>query len=61
MINWSKKLLNAFDFPSKLNNMNILSDYETFKATMTKDEIMAWFQKRLNRAPEPYDIYQVNL
>jgi hypothetical protein len=39
--------------------MNIFSDYETFKATMSKEEILAWFQKRLNRSPEAYDVYQV--
>ena len=38
---------------------NILSDYETFKATMNKDEILAWFHKRLNRTPEHFDVYQV--
>lgn len=48
---------NNLESNSKMNN--ILSDYETFKATMNKDEIMEWFQKRLNRAPEPFDVYQV--
>lgn len=38
---------------------SVLSDYESFKATMTKEEIILWFQKRLNKMPEPYDIYQV--
>jgi hypothetical protein len=41
------------------SKMNIFSDYETFKATMSKEEIMGWFQKRLNRSPEAYDVYQV--
>ncbi|KAI8910397.1 hypothetical protein EDD86DRAFT_190289 [Gorgonomyces haynaldii] len=26
---------------------------------MTKEEILAWFQKRLNRPAEAYDVYQV--
>ncbi|KAI8899895.1 hypothetical protein BC833DRAFT_584007 [Globomyces pollinis-pini] len=39
--------------------MNIFNDYESFKPTMSKEEIFAWFQRRLNRVPEAYDIYQV--
>ena len=26
---------------------------------MTREEVFNWFQQRLNRAPEPYDIYAV--
>jgi hypothetical protein len=39
--------------------MSVLTDYESFKTTMTKEEIFHWFQKRLNRQPEAFDIYQV--
>jgi hypothetical protein len=39
--------------------MNIFTDYETFKASMTKEEVLLWFQKRLNRTPEAFDVYQV--
>ncbi|KAJ3251550.1 hypothetical protein HK103_002266 [Boothiomyces macroporosus] len=39
--------------------MNIFTDYETFKTTMSKEEIYLWFQKRLNRTPEAFDVYQV--
>lgn len=34
-------------------------DFESFTATMTRDEIFEWFQKRLNRPPEAFDIYKV--
>jgi hypothetical protein len=36
-----------------------LNDYETFKVTMNKEEINAWFVKKLNRPPEPWDFYNV--
>ncbi len=26
---------------------------------MTKEELILWFQKRLNRSPEAFDVYQV--
>jgi hypothetical protein len=39
--------------------MDIFADYESFKSTMTKEEVLLWFQKRLNRAPEAFDVYQV--
>ena len=29
------------------------------RANMTKEEVMSWFQLKLNRMPEAYDIYQV--
>jgi hypothetical protein len=34
-------------------------NYETFRANMTSEEILDWFQRSLNRYPEPADIYKV--
>jgi tetratricopeptide (TPR) repeat protein len=34
-------------------------NYETFRANMTTEEILDWFQRSLNRYPEPADIYKV--
>ncbi|KAJ8322794.1 hypothetical protein QVD99_007515 [Batrachochytrium dendrobatidis] len=39
--------------------MTDFTDYENFKPTMTKDEVLEWFQRRLNRPPEVFDVYQV--
>eukprot|EP00842_Homolaphlyctis_polyrhiza_P006368 jgi/Hompol1/6732/HPOL_003599-RA len=39
--------------------MNDFADYETFKPTMTREEVFMWFQRRLNRPAEAYDVYQV--
>ncbi|KAI8827636.1 hypothetical protein BJ741DRAFT_22043 [Chytriomyces cf. hyalinus JEL632] len=35
------------------------TDYESFKPSMQRDEVMDWFQRKLNRAPEAADIYKV--
>jgi hypothetical protein len=40
--------------------ISLSQDYETFKATMSKEEILIWFHKRLSRAPEPADLFQVD-
>ncbi|KAI8917927.1 hypothetical protein BC831DRAFT_484422 [Entophlyctis helioformis] len=39
--------------------MNDFADYESFKPTMSREEVLMWFQRRLNRPAEAYDIYQV--
>ncbi|KAL2911643.1 hypothetical protein HK105_208907 [Polyrhizophydium stewartii] len=41
--------------------MNDFSDYESFRPNMTREEVLVWFQRRLNRPPEAFDIYQVTL
>nr|KAJ3421100.1 hypothetical protein HK105_004485 [Polyrhizophydium stewartii] len=38
--------------------MNDFSDYESFRPNMTREEVLVWFQRRLNRPPEAFDIYQ---
>lgn len=47
--------------------MSDYTSFETFKyfsctnfrPEMTHGEIISWFQARLNRNPEAYDVYQV--
>ncbi|KAI8612361.1 hypothetical protein BC830DRAFT_1137019 [Chytriomyces sp. MP71] len=35
------------------------SDYETFRPNMGRDEVLDWFQRKLNRVPEAADVYKV--
>ena len=35
-------------------------EFETLLPGMTEDDVMDWFQKRLNRAPEALDVYKVS-
>ena len=38
---------------------NEFDEYETLQPDMTEDDVMEWFQKRLNRMPEALDVYKV--
>eukprot|EP01137_Pigoraptor_chileana_P018825 Opistho-2@78951 len=35
------------------------SDVESFKTHFSMEEVSVWFRKKLNRAPEIYDVYSV--
>ena len=39
--------------------MSDFTTFETFRPDMQHDQVISWFQTRLNRLPEAYDIYQV--
>ncbi|KAI8804869.1 hypothetical protein BJ742DRAFT_822716 [Cladochytrium replicatum] len=34
--------------------------YESFRPNMNREEVLEWFQRRLNRPPEAYDVYKVS-